>query len=501
MKIFISLVILALLHSSKCYNDILVSSMDSSQGITLSSQLSNGAFGSYLRSAGDFNGDGYDDVIIGAFGANLVAGETYVVFGSASGLSNLDVSSGMAASQGMVIKGKATGDQLGCSLSNAGDINDDGIDDIIIGALEAQGGKGVVYVIYGSETLPPTIDLATGLDQSQGFIVIGGGSLDNLGVSVSYAGDVNNDKIDDVIIGASGAEGNKGAYYVIFGKKGARSQLDLASGLSSSEGFVIIGPSTAADLFGKSVSNAGDLDGDGVGDLILGAYGADNHKGAVYIIYGKSTFATIDLGQGLDQSVGFTIVTGKPGTPQLGYSVRSAGDFNGDGRIDVIVGAHGENTLKGAAYVIFGMGRSSLLNIDLTSGIDPDRGIRIAGTNAMEILGMSVSGAGDVNNDGIDDIIVSAPRGSGTAGTAYVIFGSKTFGSSEIVPANGLAPNEGFSIIGINPDDFLGFSADCAGDVNGNGMPDVIVGAHGVNVGTGAAYLLFSPRKRFEKGF
>ena len=119
--------------------------------------------------------------------------------------------------------------------------------------------------------------------------------------------------------------------------------------------------------------------------------------------------------------------------------------------------------------------------------------MKIAGKTDLEILGMSVSGAGDVNNDGIDDVIVGVPRGSGTAGTAYVIFGSKTF-PLEIVPGNGLAPSKGFSIIGISPSDFLGFSVSCAGDMNGDGMDDVIVGANGVDTSAGAAYLLFSER-------
>jgi len=456
-----------------------------------------------VRNAGDFNDDGYDDVIIGAYGVNSLAGAVYVIFGSKNGLSDLTVSSNSGSNQVLAIFGINANDRLGVSVSSAGDVNGDGIDDILMGADQSQGTKGTAYVIYGSKNLPSVINLAQGLSINQGFVINGAVVSDYLGADVSWAGDINKDGIDDIIVGAYGVSGAKGAAYVIFGKQGTRNAINVASGLGSSEGFAILG-ANLIDGIGSRVSGAGDFDGDGIDDIIITAYGSNGYTGAAYLIYGKdgssNTFSTIDLTGGLPLSQGFKI-TGAYVAGQFGAAVGYVGDFNGDGRSDIIIAAPKENADEGKAYVGFGGPRNQLLAIDLSSGLNPSRGISIKRTVSPDNLGYSVNGAGDINGDGIDDIIVGAPGADVSAGRTFVIFGSRNFGS-EINLDNGLTGQQGFTLIGDLSGDYLGFSVCKAGDVNGDGMTDFIVSAAGADSSTGAAFLFFSPRKELiMRGF
>ena len=476
------------LHTSRSDNTIFLSNLTLPDGITISSQTSTDYLGRSVKSAGDFNADGYPDIIIGSYGANQAKGAAYVIFGSKNGLSDLDVSAGITPSQGMVIIGANLGDSLGYSVSYAGDFNGDGIDDVIVGAYQFDGSRGMACVIYGSTNPPATIDLAQGLDASLGYIIIGASISNFFGVSVSYAGDVNNDKIDDVVIGAYGVWNYKGAAYVIFGQKGTPGFLSVGSGLSSTEGFVILG-SAVSGILGYSVSHAGDLDGDGIADMIFGAPGALT----AYVIYGQNgAGTTIDLSQGLSSSQGFRIVGSEAGS-MVAQSVGYAGDFNGDGYDDVVIGVPVEAGYAGAAYVIFGKPRSAISDVNLAAGLGSTIGVKIKGAaGSMSMLGNSAGGARDINGDKIDDVIIGAPGASNQAGTAYVIFGSKSFDGSEIDLSNGLDPHKGFGIVGDKAQDFVGASVSFAGDVNGDGVMDTVVGGFGVNSNAGAAYLLFS---------
>ena len=476
-----------LVQASRPYNDISISDLSPTQGIILNSLTSPNMLGFNLNKAGDFNGDGYDDVVIGSPGATGGFGAVYVIFGSKNGLTDLTVTAGMTGNLGTVIYGANPGDRLGDSVNHAGDVNGDGIDDIIIGSNLYQYSKGVVYVIYGSRNPPTEIDLSQGLSINQGFRITGANSFESFGRSGGRAGDINKDGIDDVVIGADGVSGSKGTAYVIFGKNGPRSNIDLSLGLSPSVGFTITGAASNHYL-GLAVSDAGDLDGDGIEDFVVGAYGVSGLAGAAYVIYGRnSAFSTIDLSQGLSPSQGFTI-TGSSPVAQFGKSIGRAGDFDGDGRSDVIIGAPGES----AAYVIFGNERSALSDLSLSSGIDPKRGLKIKGVGTGSGFGGSVNGAGDINGDEIDDVIIGASQ-AGSTGKAYVIFGGENF-ASEIDLSGGLGSQEGFSVIGASANDYLGAAVSCAGDVNGDGMSDLIVGAYGVDNNSGAVYLLFTPR-------
>ena len=319
------------------------------------------------------------------------------------------------ATGGFIIQGDATGDQAGFSVSSAGDVNGDGLADLIVGArLGDDGGTnaGEAYVIFGKAGGLANIDL-TGLAPADGFIIQGDAIADYAGYSVASAGDINGDGFDDLIVGARGGDNggsNAGEAYVIFGKSGGFATIDLAA-LALADGFIIQGDA-AEDRAGSSVASAGDVNGDGFDDIIVGVPQGDNggiDAGEAYVIFGKAAgFANLDLST-LGAAAGF-IIQGDYAGDQAGRSVSSAGDVNGDGFDDIIVGAlYGDNggTSAGEAYVVFGKA-AGFANIDLST-LGAADGFIIQGAGSADNAGRSVSSAGDINRDGFDDILVGAP--------------------------------------------------------------------------------------------
>jgi len=490
--IFLFLFLIPHLQGSQTYTNLTVNTLSQSEGVKFENFKSSDQFAFSVSSAGDFNNDGYNDIVIGSNGANTTIGIVYVIFGTKDGPTDLTISSGLTPNQSLIIFGPETSTQLGSAVSYAGDVNDDGIDDIVISGYGYRT-KGIVYVIYGSKNLPKVINLKDGLNTTQGFTILGVNAQDLLGVSVSGIGDFNEDGIDDFAIGAVGFANKKGAVYVIFGKKGTRSNITLASGLSSTEGFGIYGASNG-DYIGYSMSKCGDLNGDGIDDLLFSAVGVNNWAGALVVIFGNKTdtFSYLDLSKGLSPKQGF-IVTANLTPDYFGISVAGVGDFNGDGRNDIIVGAHVQNTYRGAVYVIFG--REGISNMSLTSGFDLTKGFKIQGANPIDVLGYFTAGAGDYNGDGLKDILVGANQANGMTGVAYVIFGSKE-PAQNINLADGLSPERGFTIKSTYTYDALGAGLANAGDMNQDGMDDLLLAAYHGSSRPGAAYLLYTPRNK-----
>jgi hypothetical protein len=342
-----------------------LSSLDGTNGFRLDGATAGDtAIGISVASAGDVNGDGFADIIIGAPGADphgLFSGSSYVVLGKASGFSaSIDLSS-LNGTNGFRLDGVAAGDHSGQSVAGAGDVNGDGFADVIIGAFAADphgSQSGSSYVVFGKASgFAATFDLST-LNGSNGFRLDGVGDS---GRSVASAGDVNGDGFADVIIADPRASAS-GSSYVVFGKaSGFRAAINLSS-LDGTNGFRLDGVAAGDGIFGISVAGAGDVNGDGFADVIIGVPGADPHgrySGSSYVVFGKASGfqAAINLSS-LDGTNGFGLY-GVAVRDLSGYTVAGAGDVNGDGFDDVIVGAllaapHGSDS--GSSYVVFWQG-------------------------------------------------------------------------------------------------------------------------------------------------
>ena len=357
-----------------------------------------------------------------------------MLFGSKAGFSTNFNLSTLNGKNGFTINGIAAGNETGVSVSSAGDINGDGIDDGIIGALYADpnglANAGAAYVVFGNQNgFSPDFDLNT-LDGTNGFTINGIAAGNETGSSVSGIGDFNGDGIGDLGITAPFADPNgninAGSTYVIFGSDGGfSSNFDLNT-LDGTNGFVINGEA-AGDLLGESLSGAGDVNGDGFQDIIVGALGANDGTGTSYVIFGSNQplSANFDLSQ-LDGTNGFAIEGINSGDVS-GFSVSSAGDFNGDKFADLLVAAPGANTAAGETYLIFGKEGGFDASINL-SELDGTNGFALKGVDAVDFSGIGV-GAADINGDGLSELFFGAPYGDPkdktNAGETYVIYGRK----------------------------------------------------------------------------
>jgi len=495
-----------------------LSQLDGNNGFVLKGIDANDQSGRSVSGAGDINGDGIDDLIIGADRAspngNSLAGETYIVFGQSGSLdASLNLSQ-LDGNNGFVLNGIDEFDRSGFSVSDAGDINGDGIDDLIIGAFYADpngnSDAGETYVVFGqSESFDASVNLSQ-LDGNNGFVLNGIDRSDRSGGSVSGAGDINEDGIDDLIIGTSGA----GETYIVFGQNGSFDASVNLSQLDGNNGFVLNGIDRG-DRSGGSVSGAGDINGDGIDDLIMGARVADpgSYAGKTYIVFGKEGgfHASVDPSQ-LDGSNGF-VINGIDVGDRSGDSVSSAGDINGDGIDDVIIGAkyadpNGNGfSYTGETYIVFGRSKGFDASVDL-SQLDGDNGFIIKGIDADDFSGYSVSNAGDINGDGIDDVIIGAPyadpNGNSSAGETYIVFGNSG-GFDATLNLSQLDGSNGFVLNGIDANDGSGGSVSGAGDINGDGIDDLIIGARGAdpngNLGAGETYVVFGQNSGFDAYF
>jgi MYXO-CTERM domain-containing protein len=400
---------------------------------TVEGEQEQATLGAAVASAGDVNGDGFDDVVVGCncFQAQG-SGAALVYLGGAAGLDT--VASWTSPSDQFDV-------DLGASVASAGDVDGDGYDDLLVGAPGYHNeafSDGKVFLYRGS---------ATGLSETAAWTVEAEQPDESLGSSIASAGDVNGDGYADVVIGAAGYDVNEG-----------RATLYLGSpdGLSATPAWTSEVDVTYTH-WGAAVASAGDVDGDGYADVIVGGpgewFGDEGFAGRVSVFRGGPA--------GLDDTASWTVVS-TDGTSEFGASVASAGDVNGDGFDDIVVGEprHDGGIVGGRALVYTGSAAGVSVVPSWTA---------VAG-QADAKFGTSVAGAGDVNGDGYDDVVVGAPGhndGESDEGTATVYLGS----------ASGLAEQATWTAQADVVLASLGTSVASCGDVNGDGFEDVIVGA------------------------
>jgi predicted nucleic acid-binding Zn-ribbon protein len=379
-----------------------------------------------VASAGDVNGDGYDDILIGVpydSDGGAYAGQSYLILGKASGWSmDTDLSNADAS-----FLGEDSLDWSGISVASAGDVNGDGLSDILIGAYNDEDGgasAGQTYLILGKAS---GWSMDTSLSNADASFW-GEDASDLSGCSVAGACDVNGDGYDDILIGAYGDEdggGGAGQTYLILGKaSGWSMDTDLSNADASFWG------EDAGDRSGFSVASAGDVNGDRYDDILIGAYENEEvgvNAGQTYLILGKASGWSMDT----DLSKADASFLAEDDGDYAGYSVAGAGDVNGDGYDDVLIGAHydeGGGSSSGQTYLILGKSSGWSMDTDLSNA-----DASFIGEDSTDWSGYSVAGAGDVNDDGYYDILIGAiydEEGGSSAGQTYLIF----FESKPTVP-------------------------------------------------------------------
>lgn len=479
---------------------------DGSTGFVLDGLNASDALGRSVSGAGDVNGDGFDDYLLGAPGSDpgspvrADAGSVYVVFGTvAPAGASLDLAT-LNGATGFKINGLRAGDGVGSVVRSAGDVNGDGFADLIVAApnadLAAGTDAGEAYVVFGkSAGFPATLELST-LNGSNGFRLSGLSFGEALGISAVGVGDVNGDGYSDLVVGASGASPGTppralaGRSYLVFGAAGGFAASVNLGALNGSNGIVLEGMVNGGRV-GLSAAAAGDVNGDGFADLVLGAQDGPNGggllKGAAYVVFGHggSWVTPLELDT-LGGANGFR-VDGLAAGDRFGWSVAGLGDFNGDGLDDLAFGAPGADPGlaprldAGSVYVVYGTGSGFLDVVDLLT-LNGANGIVLEGVTAGDAFGSAVAAAGDVNSDGVADLIVGAylaaagnPPING-AGVAYVVFGS-TSAITTPFKVSLLDGQNGFRIEGIAANDQSGFAVAGRFDANGDGFDDLLIGA------------------------
>ncbi len=399
-------------------------------GWSAESDQANAEFGESVSTAGDVNGDGFADILVTSknynAGLGYQQGRTYLYHGSAKGTN---------PKPDWVDSGENEADQFGASASKVGDVNGDSFADIIIGAPYYQNGKGRVYLYYGS---------AKGVSPTPNWTAAGDQDGANFGSAVATAGDVNNDGYADALIA-----GNNQVYAYYGSKEGlSATPIWRATGMQAEEDF------------GSAIATAGDVNGDGYSEVIIGADRYDNDQideGRAVVYYGSAS--------GLSTTPNWNVESDQS-MANFGSAVNTAGDVNRDGYADVLIGANqyngsGRNELsEGQAYLYFGS----------PDGLSKSTAWTLEGKQLGARLGHAVATGGDVNGDGYSDILIGAPSyksGKAGEGRIFLYYGSP----------NGFSRTPDWTVDGQQANAALGHAVSTAGDVNGDGYADILFSA------------------------
>ncbi len=407
----------------------------------------------------DTDGDGLDDGTELALGEDPLWGAWWR--GGEVSLAEAD----------MVIHGLTAGDQLGWDLDGGGDSDGDGLPELLVTAPAEATLSAMAGAVYLFESFPDDV-MDTDLAQA---VIVGEHNGDNAGYSAAFVSDMDGDGSDEVLVGAPYA-GEGGLAYLVMGPVAGLVNL-------STDAYRLVGDEEDGIGAGSALSAGGDLTGDDISDLVIGdPYSSvgSNYEGTVYVVPGPvvADVAIWDVG---------TQLVGESSYSYGGWAVDSGGDVNGDGQADLLVAAREDNTASsdaGSAYLFLGPLASGNMSMGAADA-------QATGENYDDNAGYSVSMSGDVNNDGYSDLLIGAPyndEGGLNAGTVYLLLG----------PVSGyLGLGEADAIMtGENDSEYVGTSVDFAGDINGDGNDDLLLGAWHADasgVDSGTAYVLTGP--------
>lgn len=420
--------------------------LDNKADMILYGENENSYFGVSVNDAGDLNSDGFDDIIIGR-GANSYWNKCWIYFGGSNPDTIVDV----------VLNGAENSSQFGFRVSGAGDVNNDGFDDVVVGDFDYNNDCGEAYIYFGGNEMDAICDVVLSPN------AIAPVSISGFGASVASAGDINNDGFDDVIIGSPWDNTSTGAAYIFYGGDGMDTNATKIEGRMIEQAY--------SGNFGISVSGVQDVNNDGFSDVLIGTdFNPTFSRGRAYLYFGSAEMDTVpDVIMTADETDAYN----------FGFSVSDGGDINGDGFDDIIIGAIGTSNTEGYTFVFYG--GTEMDNI-------PD--LQIMGEHSEENtfggFGASVSATGDINSDGFDDFIVGNNWYFIHAGKSYVYFGGN--------PADTIVDME---LEGEYLYNLTAYATSIVEDINNDGFDDILVGAPGyqgdyiTDFGTGRVYIYF----------
>lgn len=409
-------------------------------------------FGKFIAGVQDLNGDGFDDILIGAAlkdqEINSVmesnVGAVYIFLGSTT-----PAAEKLASQADVILSGQMANEWFGYSVGGLGDINGDGLGDFIIGAIGAYPindpllRAGRAYVYYGSNSLPPALNAA-----QADIVFTGQADRHHLGNYVSGSVDFNHDGLDDIVIAEemndSLSASDAGAVYLFFGSQ------SFSNSYSPTQADVIFHGSLGGDFFGSSVEKAGDINGDGIDDLIIGARYRDDAafgSGAAYVYFGSETPQnTYTISDAMLTFIGQT------DNDYLGNDVAQAGDFDGDCRDDLLIAAYNNDNIANGTGSVYLFNR--LMTFPRTISAN-DAAITFQGQAENNWFGQSVTGGKDLNRDGYPDVMIGAYHNDSNgnrAGSAYLFLGNHTLSGT----LNYSLANTAFR--GESSEDWFGYS-------------------------------------------
>ncbi len=462
-------------------------------GFRLTGVSEKGQLGSAVSAAGDVDGDGQPDFIASApqldIGSSFRAGRAYIVWGTNA----IPPEQSIGSAGATTLNGSATDDKAGSAVTGGGDFNGDGFDDVAVGIPFADPATGTnagqVALVFGGSNRLVSLDL-NNLNGTNGCMFTGPTANQQAGTTLAFAGDLNGDGLDDLLIGAP--EAQTGRVYLIFGRATPPATNSL-SPLNGTNGVLLLGESSS-DKTGFGLTALRDFNGDGRNDAALGAPTAGGlFSGRVYVLYGRTNWtASLSLGA-LDGTNGFRF-EGNGFFSSFGEAVAGA-DVNGDAKTDLAVGARNQNKL----YTLYGT-TNRTANRDSTA-LDGTNGFVWSAESLGGSFGASAARAGRVNFDDYEDLLVGAPAqpSSGpltSAGRVYVLMGRPAFAATTSVTT--IDGTNGFVLAGQQSNAEFGHAVASAGDVDQDTREDLLVGEWVFDYGSptatnaGAIYL-FSP--------